>query len=276
MKIASKQKVPSHNQVLPTPRTSARLRSKVESREVSEGGSRSKGVVERRAEALKALQNQIVNPVIACELMHKEGNYYFQWADGRTVKAIPSFTPDASCEKSFQKVVNLYKRKQSAIEKKGGVVLSEVELAFREYQANSSIRDQILPKFVEVRLINQAKGAGLVATRSIPKGTIIGEYAGVLKTNAKANQEDNGGGYCFSYGKKSIYHRYTIDAQPMGSSTRFINHAAGKYANVEAHMVYDEVGPHIVILASKRIAADRELLMDYGAEYWRLKKVKPL
>lgn len=228
----------------------------------------------QRAVNRKAEQNQVVQATAACSLQKVGAAYLFQCGDKR-IQGVPSCMVDSRCQRAFQKIIALYKRKQQRIDTRGNGIRAEIDIQFHNYRESVSERAQILPDYLEVRQINRAKGLGLIAKQVIPKNTIIGEYAGVIKTDAKADKEENEAGYCFGYDRKSIYAGYTVDAQAVGNCTRFINHASAEKANLEASIVYDELGPHIVLRTIKKIYTDRELLLNYGQSYWSQKGITP-
>ena len=100
----------------------------------------------------------------------------------------------------------------------------------------------------------------------------IGEYTGVLHKRPFFGRWKNL--YCFDYnigeGRKSSF---VIDAQDFGNHTRFINHSF--QPNVEPVSVYCDGLVHVILYASKAIAAGTQLCYDYGKDYWK-KRGKPL
>lgn len=108
--------------------------------------------------------------------------------------------------------------------------------------------------------VGEAVGLGVFAGSDIETGDMLGEYTGVVRHRDSGDDENP---YLFNYEGQII-----IDAQPRGNYTRYINH--GK-VHANAHYTYMWAGGtmHIVLVATKLIPKDKQVLFDYGEGYWR-------
>ncbi|MBV9159103.1 MAG: SET domain-containing protein [Candidatus Kaiserbacteria bacterium] len=110
------------------------------------------------------------------------------------------------------------------------------------------------PRF-EIRDVDPAIGKGLFALVPVKKGEFILEYTGVKIPTEKA--DDHPGRYLFE-----IDEMWTLDGDTDDNLAKYINHSCEP--NVEAII---EDG-HINIYAERAIKEGKELLIDYGDEYF--------
>ena len=118
---------------------------------------------------------------------------------------------------------------------------------------------------VYIGKVNKSVGNGLFAKGTIRKGSIIGEYAGVVRNQTLEKDVKNG--YTFTYDPFNHF-AMIVDAQKTGNYMRFANHSA-KFANAKPRMVYDEAHKrwHVLLEATKDIKGGEQVLFNYGHQY---------
>ena len=110
--------------------------------------------------------------------------------------------------------------------------------------------------------VNDEVGNGAFALCDLEPGDMIAEYTGLLREDNDEVDESNG--YLLGY-------RYpmfkSIDALNLGNVTRFINHS---YFRANVHNLYVPVDGimHVVFIAIRRIPRRKQLLFNYGGDYW--------
>ncbi|KAK7038363.1 SET-domain-containing protein [Favolaschia claudopus] len=118
--------------------------------------------------------------------------------------------------------------------------------------------------------VKQSKyGLGAFATKSLKKGTLIGEYVGELVGDLQAEQRQviqkhahlN---YCFGTNGGD-----TIDAQWLGNPTRFLNDSKPRKANCDATLILVNGEKRVAITTAQNIHRDAELTLSYGQQYWK-------
>ena len=123
---------------------------------------------------------------------------------------------------------------------------------------------------VEIREA-RGRGLGVYAKRSIPAGTMICRYWGVVRTRAEHEQLAESGRYAFD-----LSGEYIVDAEPVENLARYINHSVRR-ENCQAVPVdvpdllqqWPLPSPYAIWLEAKvDIEIGSELLYDYGAAYW--------
>lgn len=111
-------------------------------------------------------------------------------------------------------------------------------------------------------------GRGLYTKVPIKKGTRIVEYKGEILTWKEVEKmPDYRNGYVFYFNLK-----YVIDAwKTKKSVAHFANDAMGiiRVPGVKNNSEYDTEGKRCYIVATRDIPARSEILVSYGAEYWR-------
>lgn len=139
-------------------------------------------------------------------------------------------------------------------------------------------------------------GLGLFAAGELPKGTMIGEYSGIVRAavefrlpdgpeagdDADPGETPERGGetgidepedarqfptdYAWGYPECLPGLEFEIDAAEAGNELRFVNHSFRPNLTVE-HTVLDSRWA-VFFIASRRIRPGEQLLADYGEEYW--------
>ena len=110
--------------------------------------------------------------------------------------------------------------------------------------------------------VDDIVGHGVFAGEDIAPGKMLGEYTGVAR-DYRGGHIERENPYLFGYGSRGA----TLDAREMGNITRFINHCADHPNAKEAEVIVDDV-QHIVLIATRSIAKDAQILFDYGPNYW--------
>ncbi|XP_077416376.1 lysine methyltransferase 5Ab isoform X2 [Vanacampus margaritifer] len=120
---------------------------------------------------------------------------------------------------------------------------------------------------MQVRVLD-GKGRGVFAARGFKKGDFVVEYHGDLLELAEAKQrearyaQDPQTGcymYYFQYQDKTFCVDATRETRRLG---RLINHSKAGNCQTKLHAI--DGSPHLILVASRDIAADEELLYDYG------------
>jgi SET domain-containing protein len=125
----------------------------------------------------------------------------------------------------------------------------------------------LLEKKVEVKQSSlPAAGKGLFAKEFIPKGSRIVEYKGKITTWKEVDGKDGNNGYIY-YVKRD----HVIDAsRHTGALARYANDARGlkRVKGITNNAEYVEEGGKVFIESRKDIPAGREILVEYGKDYW--------
>ncbi|XP_072520668.1 lysine methyltransferase 5Ab [Salminus brasiliensis] len=126
----------------------------------------------------------------------------------------------------------------------------------------NNVEDGLKVKYIE------GKGRGVFADREFHKGQFVVEYHGDLlqiadakKREAQYAQDPSKG--CYMYYFSYLSNNYCVDAtKETGRLGRLINHS--KNGNCQTRL-HDLNGvPHLILVASRDIKAEEELLYDYG------------
>ncbi|KAF9788577.1 hypothetical protein BJ322DRAFT_1183241 [Thelephora terrestris] len=109
-------------------------------------------------------------------------------------------------------------------------------------------------------------GLGAFATQSIKKDEYIGEYVGELYGTREHTSRPylnlyTGLNYLFDLNRT-----LALDALTVGNETRYLNHSGENNVIAVAQLVNDE--HRILYRATKSIAKNKELFLDYGENYW--------
>mmetsp|Transcript_11254 Transcript_11254/g.38430 ORF Transcript_11254/g.38430 Transcript_11254/m.38430 type:complete len:197 (-) Transcript_11254:1527-2117(-) len=127
---------------------------------------------------------------------------------------------------------------------------------------------------VQVRFIHHdghpCKGQrGLFAIRVWEPFEVLGEYCGVVKVpnDQEARQCDSD--YAVAVYKSATWTPF-IDASRAGNETRFINDFRGVAGSPNCKFSQSHVGgrPAILVVITRQVKEEEELLVDYGDVYW--------
>lgn len=118
-------------------------------------------------------------------------------------------------------------------------------------------------------------GKGLFTKRFIPKGTLVAEYKGRLKT-WKEIKEESKKRYIYEYMYAVNDNKYIDASRAYKAVGRYANDAMGlkRVKGLTNNCVYTDDGSKAFIKAVKDIPAGSEILVRYGKEYWEVKKAK--
>lgn len=141
--------------------------------------------------------------------------------------------------------------------------------------------DDFLLENIEIKFINDVIGFGAFAKKDLPKGTILGEYVGMIKCLSPKEDEElsDKNGYLFEFTEIEELEDFVLDAKTYGNFIRFLNHARKrtKKENVEALMFCDKEAPHVLYVTKRAVKKGEELRLDYGEDtYWKNAKYKPV
>lgn len=114
-----------------------------------------------------------------------------------------------------------------------------------------------------IKRVNEKVGYGLFARQDIPKGYLLGEYAGMVRY---ASFIPSSNPFLFSYSFPE-FRRTCVDAKFFANPLRFVNHSY--QSNVKCVKLFFENILHIFVLSQDEIKKDEQLLMDYGPYFWR-------
>nr|XP_061804498.1 N-lysine methyltransferase KMT5A-like [Nerophis lumbriciformis] len=131
--------------------------------------------------------------------------------------------------------------------------------------------DELIKNGVEEGLqvrTTDGKGRGVFARQAFRKGDFLVEYHGELLEPAQAKRREAGYARdpatgCYMYYFRYRGKAYCVDAtEETGRLGRLINHSKAGNCQTRLHAV--DGRPHLILVASRDIAADEELLYDYG------------
>lgn len=111
-------------------------------------------------------------------------------------------------------------------------------------------------------------GKGLFTKKFIPKRTRIVEYKGRISSWKDVKDEDGKNGYIFYVNRNHV-----INALPVKSAlARYANDARGlvRIKGLTNNCDYITDGKQAFIESKKDIPAGAEILVDYGADYWKV------
>lgn len=172
-------------------------------------------------------------------------------------------------------------------------------------EIESAICEAGIPSNLKVCEISADVGEGLFARSDIKKGDVIGLYTGILELVPKIDRtissyvynltnDIDGRSFSLCSGQMHGVTRVAVDedgnvvprsangerfiiqvnAELMGNYTRRINH--GQSNNVSPKLVkLEDGGIEVLLIAAKSIKAGDQLLLDYGASYWRALGIQP-
>ncbi|HOZ85918.1 MAG TPA: SET domain-containing protein [Niabella sp.] len=109
-------------------------------------------------------------------------------------------------------------------------------------------------------------GKGLFVLTDVPKNAVITEYIGLRTTWDKVS-EDADNGYIYHIDDENV-----IDAsKDKKSFGRYANDARGltRIPGLKNNTVYHEDDNRVYLIAAKNILAGSEILVPYGAAYWK-------
>ncbi|KAF9266968.1 SET domain-containing protein [Marasmius fiardii PR-910] len=111
-------------------------------------------------------------------------------------------------------------------------------------------------------------GAGAFAAENIRQGKYIGEYVGELLTDVDYECKQLGNRYRkLNYAfRLDLSTSHIIDSEIMGNETRYLNHKKDDNCGAFERLVNGE--PRIGMTATKSIKSGKELVLDYGPNYW--------
>ncbi|MCH9631303.1 MAG: hypothetical protein S4CHLAM37_13250 [Chlamydiia bacterium] len=119
----------------------------------------------------------------------------------------------------------------------------------------------------EVKYVSEDVGYGLFTLSPIYKGSFVGEYTGLICDGNCYYKMKN---YLFKYPvKNEAGNDLSIDAEPYGNHTRFMNHSFSP--NLEHHYAFHNGLYHLIFVANRDIKKGEQLTFNYGHGYWYLR-----
>uniref|UniRef100_UPI001A9E1432 N-lysine methyltransferase KMT5A n=1 Tax=Ictidomys tridecemlineatus TaxID=43179 RepID=UPI001A9E1432 len=144
---------------------------------------------------------------------------------------------------------------------------SKAELQSEERKRIDELIESGKEEGMKIDLID-GKGRGVIATKQFSRGDFVVEYHGDLIeiTDAKKREalyaQDPSTG-CYMYYFQYLSKTYCVDAtRETNRLGRLINHS--KCGNCQTKLHDIDGVPHLILIASRDIAAGEELLYDYG------------
>ncbi|KAN0076899.1 histone-lysine N-methyltransferase [Tylopilus felleus] len=130
------------------------------------------------------------------------------------------------------------------------------------------------PRDVGIEIFDTRRcGWGVRALEDIPRGKVLGTYAGMLVRRDEVDElPEEHQGYLFDLDSTEVRNsenfgeKYTVDSYECGNWTRFVNHSCSPNMQVYC-VVYDTIPyvnmPYVAFVASIDILAGTELTIDY-------------
>ena len=159
------------------------------------------------------------------------------------------------------------------------------------YEADFTL-DGTRPNLAIIR-INSQVGVGVFLKpdqKAIPKGALIGLYAGFFTISAKSEARNSA--YLMGVSTEKLTKReialitsskpktdgscyqIDVDANFGGNFTRYINHST-YHGNLENRLIEYKRMLQVAFYAKKRINPGEQLLYSYGMQYWKQIGIKP-
>ena len=110
-------------------------------------------------------------------------------------------------------------------------------------------------------------GYGLFASRSLPSGTILGEYGGRYKRISDSDADE----YAWRLPEMFINgtkEQWTVDAGDWGNALRFANDLGPGTWNIAVKFIPWNGHWHVVYETSTPVLEGEELSVAYGTQYW--------
>jgi hypothetical protein len=118
-------------------------------------------------------------------------------------------------------------------------------------------------------------GSGLIATRPVPAGTLLGEYAGVL-CHPGVLLVGGFDGYTVAYPACDLRGNcLAVTAAHVGNHMRLINHGDASVANARFGTAVVSGIPRQLVITTRHVAPGEQFLIDYGGAYWHAAGFKP-
>ncbi|MCI4392530.1 hypothetical protein PGIGA_G00146920 [Pangasianodon gigas] len=180
---------------------------------------------------------------------------------GTRAKAkVPHKKAEGKTSQQTRKVTDYYPIRRSA--RKSKAELKSEEQSHIDDLILNNVEDGLKVKYIE------GKGRGVFADREFNKGQFIVEYHGDLLPIADAKRkeaqyaQDPAKG-CYMYYFRYKNHTYCVDAtKETNRLGRLINHSKNGNCQTRLHNINGV--PHLILVASRDIKAEEELLYDYG------------
>lgn len=126
---------------------------------------------------------------------------------------------------------------------------------------------------MSIRWIDNSLGYGVFAEEILEENSYVGEYTGLVRRLFRFNSDPNA--YCYHYPTHFFsFKSYVIDAMHEGNIMRFVNHS--DIPNLQPVCMSDRGLKHIGFMTKRRILSAEQLTIDYGEDYWQLRRKKQL
>lgn len=132
------------------------------------------------------------------------------------------------------------------------------------YDKELSVGEEALSS---IKWVHEDVGYGLYSTIDLQEGSFIGEYTGLICENNSYYKMKN---YLFRYPLEEFNgKKLSIDAEPHGNLTRFINHSFEPNL-LPVHAFHNGLY-HVILIAIKPIKKGEAFSYNYGHSYWYLR-----
>lgn len=144
---------------------------------------------------------------------------------------------------------------------------------------DTALAARALADVVARRVPEMGDGFGLFARSQLSSGLLIGEYAGLVRTESGLASSQDYDGYCVSYCDTLAGETLVLSARHHGNIIRLINHATGSGANcalIRCVTAATAGVARLVVRATRDLVVGEQLLLDYGRAYWQTAPVAQL
>ncbi len=121
----------------------------------------------------------------------------------------------------------------------------------------------------KLQLLADTGAEGVIATRKIKAGKVLGVYDGQIMTRKEFDASDFGSMYAFDINARLNRQELVVDSRDLfGNFTRFFNHAGQKYCQVDVLEHLTESGYYMKVFRLNRdVFRGEELYISYGTVY---------
>lgn len=164
------------------------------------------------------------------------------------------------------KKARLYYEQSAPESPKRGRLLNRNRLLRIPPAGAGSVPDYLYLKSILIHAVPQI---GVFASRHLPKGSWVGNYAGQLLPPDYPTRSLHAMQFSDPYAGINL----KIDSKDWGNHTRFCNHSY--QPNVIRKLVFCQGMYHVILYTTRIVEPQEQLLYDYGQSYWQNLGVEP-